>query len=53
VTAVKHAIEKSGVSADKIEEVYLGNVVSAGVGQSPARQVGIAAGYVHLSVKRE
>jgi acetyl-CoA C-acetyltransferase len=46
VTAVKHAIEKSGLSADKIEEVYLGNVVSAGVGQSPARQVGIAAGYV-------
>ena len=44
VTAVKHAIEKSGLSADKIEEVYLGNVVSAGVGQSPARQVGIAAG---------
>jgi len=44
VTAVKHAIEKSGLSADKIEEVYLGNVVSAGVGQSPARQVGIASG---------
>jgi len=44
VTAVKHAIEKSGLSADKVEEVYLGNVVSAGVGQSPARQVGIAAG---------
>jgi acetyl-CoA C-acetyltransferase len=48
VTAVKHAIEKAGISADKVEEVYLGNVVSAGVGQSPARQVGIAAGYVYL-----
>lgn len=49
VTAVKHAIEKSGLSADKIEEVYLGNVVSAGVGQSPARQVGIAAGIPNTS----
>ena len=46
VTAVSHAIEKSGLPAAMIEEVYLGNVLSAGVGQSPARQVSIAAGYI-------
>ncbi|WVF70712.1 hypothetical protein IAT40_005505 [Kwoniella sp. CBS 6097] len=44
VVAVKHALQKAGVSPEKVEEIYLGNVVQAGVGQSPARQVGIAAG---------
>lgn len=44
VVAVKDALKKSGVAADKVEEIYMGNVVQAGVGQSPARQVGIAAG---------
>ncbi|WWC60489.1 uncharacterized protein I303_103062 [Kwoniella dejecticola CBS 10117] len=44
VVAVKHALEKAGVAPEKVEEVYLGNVVQAGVGQSPARQVVIAAG---------
>ncbi|WRT65863.1 uncharacterized protein IL334_002814 [Kwoniella shivajii] len=44
VVAVKHALEKANLSADKVEEVYLGNVVQAGVGQSPARQVVIGAG---------
>lgn len=44
VTAVKAALDKSGVKADRIEEIYFGNVCQAGVGQSPARQVGIGAG---------
>lgn len=44
VTAVKAAIEKSGVAPEKVEEIYFGNVCQAGVGQSPARQVGIGAG---------
>ncbi|WVQ97073.1 hypothetical protein IAU59_004183 [Kwoniella sp. CBS 9459] len=44
VVAVKHALQKAGVAPEKVEEIYLGNVVQAGVGQSPARQVGIAAG---------
>ncbi|WVQ85477.1 hypothetical protein IAT38_007642 [Cryptococcus sp. DSM 104549] len=44
VVAVKHAIEKAGVKPERVEELYLGNVVQAGVGQSPARQVGIGAG---------
>ncbi|WWD18122.1 hypothetical protein CI109_102571 [Kwoniella shandongensis] len=44
VVAVKHAIEKASLKPEQIEEIYLGNVVQAGVGQSPARQVGIGAG---------
>ncbi|WWC87970.1 uncharacterized protein L201_002872 [Kwoniella dendrophila CBS 6074] len=44
VVAVKHALEKANLSPEKVEEVYLGNVVQAGVGQSPARQVVIGAG---------
>ncbi|WOO80990.1 Acetyl-CoA acetyltransferase B, mitochondrial [Vanrija pseudolonga] len=42
--AVKHVLDKAGVKADRVEEIYFGNVVQAGVGQSPARQVGIASG---------
>jgi acetyl-CoA C-acetyltransferase len=41
---LKHAIEKYNVPADAIEEIYFGNVVQAGVGQSPARQVALGAG---------
>ncbi|KAH9843817.1 acetyl-CoA acetyltransferase [Rhodofomes roseus] len=44
VTALKHAIEKSKVNPELIEEIYYGNVVQAGVGQSPARQVALGAG---------
>ncbi|HRO76517.1 MAG TPA: acetyl-CoA C-acetyltransferase, partial [Crocinitomicaceae bacterium] len=36
-TAIKGALEKSGLSADKIDEVFMGNVLQAGVGQAPAR----------------
>jgi acetyl-CoA C-acetyltransferase len=43
--ALKHAAEKAKVPLDQIEEVYLGNVVQAGVGQSPARQALLYAGY--------
>lgn len=44
VVALKHAIEKSKVNPHSIEEIYFGNVVQAGVGQSPARQVALGAG---------
>ena len=43
-TAIKGALEKAGVPADQVEEVYYGNVVSAGLGQAPARQAAIGAG---------
>ena len=42
--ALKHALDKSGIPPSAVEEVYFGNVVQAGVGQSPARQVALGAG---------
>jgi len=42
--AVKAAVERAGVDAAAIERIYMGNVLSAGVGQAPARQAAIHAG---------
>lgn len=42
--AVKAAIESIGLDPKLVEEVVLGNVVSAGLGQAPARQVALKAG---------
>lgn len=43
--AIKAAIERAGLSdLSAIEEVFMGNVVSAGLGQAPARQASILAG---------
>jgi len=42
--AIKAALEKSGVSADAVQEVYMGCVLQAGVGQAPARQAAKFAG---------
>lgn len=42
--AIKGAIEKSGVDPSKVNEVYFGNVVSANLGQAPARQAAKGAG---------
>lgn len=42
--AMAKAIERSGISAEQIDEVYMGCVLSAGVGQAPARQAAIYAG---------
>jgi acetyl-CoA C-acetyltransferase len=42
--AVRAAVERSGVNAEAISELFLGNVVSAGVGQALPRQVSIGAG---------
>jgi acetyl-CoA C-acetyltransferase len=43
-TAVKAAIERAGVSGDQVDKVFMGNVLSAGLGQAPARQAAIGAG---------
>lgn len=43
-TAIKGALAKSGVAADQIQEVFMGNVISANLGQAPARQAAIGAG---------
>src|ERR671932_585444 len=42
--AVRAALERSGLPLDAVEDVLLGNVVQAGVGQAPARQTAIRAG---------
>lgn len=43
-TAIKGALEKINLNASLVEEVFMGNVVSAGLGQAPARQAAIHAG---------
>ncbi len=42
--AIKKAIKDSGVNFDDIEEVIMGCVLQAGIGQAPARQAGFNAG---------
>ena len=42
--AVKAALEKGGVDPKTVQEVFVGNVISAGLGQAPATQVAAAAG---------
>jgi acetyl-CoA C-acetyltransferase len=41
---VAEAVKRAGVSPEQVDEVILGNVVSAGLGQAPARQAAIRAG---------
>jgi acetyl-CoA C-acetyltransferase len=43
-TAIKGALEKGGVAAALVDEVFMGNVLQAGVGQAPARQAALGAG---------
>ena len=43
-TAIRAALRKSGVPSSKISDVYMGNVLQGGVGQSPARQATILSG---------
>jgi len=42
--AIKGAIERAGIENDQVEEVFMGNVIQANVGQAPARQVALKAG---------
>ena len=42
--AIKGALEKSSIDGNLIDEVFMGNVLQAGVGQAPARQAALAAG---------
>lgn len=43
-TAIKGAMRNAKISEDKIDEVLMGNVVSANLGQAPARQAALGAG---------
>jgi acetyl-CoA C-acetyltransferase len=45
--AIRAALERAGVAPDGVDEVIMGNVLQAGVGQAPARQAAIAAGVPH------
>ena len=42
--AIKAAVEKAGIAPEDVDEVIMGCVVSAGVGQAPARQAALKAG---------
>lgn len=42
--AIKAALERAGVTGEVIDEVILGNVLQAGLGQNPARQAALKAG---------
>ena len=42
--AIKGALEAASVNADAVDEVFMGHVLQAGVGQAPARQAAMAAG---------
>jgi acetyl-CoA C-acetyltransferase len=43
-TAIRAALERAKVAADAVDEVYMGCVLAAGLGQSPARQASLGAG---------
>ncbi|HEY4193922.1 MAG TPA: beta-ketoacyl synthase N-terminal-like domain-containing protein, partial [Mucilaginibacter sp.] len=45
---IKSAVEKSGLKPEQIQEVFMGNVLSANVGQAPATQAAIFAGLPYL-----
>jgi acetyl-CoA C-acetyltransferase len=41
---IKEAVNRAGIQMNEVEEVIMGNVISAGLGQNPARQAAIYAG---------
>lgn len=42
--AIEAAVQRANISKEDVQEVYMGNVVSAGLGQAPARQAAVFAG---------
>jgi len=45
---IKSAVEKSGLKPEQVQEVFMGNVLSANLGQAPATQAAIFAGLPYL-----
>src|SRR5665213_1756112 len=43
-TAIKGAVERAGIKPENVQEVYMGCVLQANLGQAPARQAAIFAG---------
>ncbi|KAL1436604.1 hypothetical protein MTO96_049507 [Rhipicephalus appendiculatus] len=50
-TAIKAAIKRAGISCEHVQEVFMGNVLSAGVGMNPARQATLGAGKTQLHIR--
>src|SRR5690242_13825912 len=44
---IKSALEKAGLDVNQVDEVIMGNVLQAGLGQNPARQASLLAGLPH------
>ena len=42
---IKEALNRAGVKPEQVDHVYMGNVIQAGLGQNPARQASIKAGF--------
>ncbi|MCP2597385.1 acetyl-CoA C-acetyltransferase, partial [Candidatus Aminicenantes bacterium AC-335-B20] len=42
--AIKEAVKRAGIKGEDIDEVIMGNVVSAGIGQAPAKQAAVKGG---------
>ncbi len=41
--AIRAAVQRAGIEPDRVDEVLMGNVLSAGIGQAPARQAALGA----------
>ncbi len=41
---IREAVKRAGIAADRVEEVFMGNVIGAGLGQAPARQAALHGG---------
>ena len=47
---IRHTVDKSGIDPSRVDEVFVGNVVAAGVGQAPAKQASSIRGSLNRSV---
>jgi len=43
-TAIRAAVERAGIAPERVDEVFMGQVIQAGAGQAPARQAALRAG---------
>ena len=44
--AIEAAVQRAGISANDVQEVYMGNVVQAGLGQAPTRQAALGNNFL-------
>ena len=42
--AIKEAVKRAGIASEQVQEIYMGNVLSANLGQAPATQAAKYAG---------